>query len=72
MWNEEGKLMATDRQMAAECVARLFQGMGHEIRKGGGSGVEYLEQGSNKLTENEKLLLKEAFGFFLGLIKGEG
>jgi hypothetical protein len=64
--------MGTDSQVAAQCVARLFQGMGHQIRKGSGSGVEYLEQGTNKLTDNEKLLLKEAFDFFLGLIKGEG
>jgi hypothetical protein len=63
--------MDGDRQMAAQCVARLFEGMGHEIRKKSGSGVGYLEEGSSQLTEYEKVLLKEAFDFFLGLIKGE-
>ena len=58
-----------DRQMAAECTARLFQGMGHKIRLKQ-SGFAYQEEGSDKFTDIERSLLKEAFDFFLGLIKG--
>ncbi len=59
----------TDRQIAAQCTARLFQGMGHKIRIKQ-SGFAYQEEGSDKFTEIEKGLLKDAFDFFLGLIKG--
>ena len=63
--------METDRQVAAICVARLFQGMGHHIRKEGDSTVAYLGDGKSQITDYEKNLLKEAYDFFLGLIKGE-
>jgi len=62
--------MESDRQVAAKCVARLFQGIGHEIRKSG-SGIGYGEEGADRFTDFEKRLLKEAFDFFLDLIKGE-
>ena len=64
--------MDTDRQVAAMCVARLFQGMGHKIRQESGSGIGYQAEGSSQLTDYEKKLLKEAFDFFVGLMKGDG
>lgn len=58
-----------DRRKAAECTARLFQGMGHKIRLKQ-SGFAYQEEGADKFTDIERGLIKEAFDFFLGLIKG--
>ena len=60
----------TTRQTAAKCVARIFQGWGHEIRKDQTSGAAYSVEGYNKLTEYEKLVLKEAFDYMLELIEG--
>lgn len=60
--------MESDRQVAAICVSRLFKGMGHEIRKDS-SGVGYRKEGSSKFTDSEKILLKNAFEFFLSLIE---
>lgn len=62
--------METDRQVAAMCVARLFQGMGHRIREDSGSGIGFQKEGASKFTEYEKYLLHEAFDFFLGMIQG--
>jgi hypothetical protein len=59
----------TDRQMAAQCTARLFQGMGHKIRLKQ-SGFAHQEEGADIFTETEKGLLQEAFDFFLALIRG--
>ena len=61
----------TDRQTAAKCVARLFQGWGHELRKKGGSGMGYGKEGENKLTDFEKQVLRESFDYFLQLIRGD-
>lgn len=59
----------TERETAALCAARLFQGWGHEIRKKGRSGVGYSQEGADKLTQFEKETLKEAFFFFLDIIQ---
>ena len=61
----------TDRQTAAKCVARLFQGWGHELRKKGGGGMSYGKEGQNKLTDFEKQILRESFEYFLKLIQGD-
>jgi len=58
----------TKEQTAAKCVARLFQGWGHEIRKKQ-SGMSYGKEGSDKLTEFEKNVLKQAFDFFMELME---
>ena len=62
--------MENDRQIAAICVARLFQGKGGEIIKRE-MGVGYREKGRALLTDDERDIMKEMFDLFLALIQGE-
>jgi len=56
-----------NRRLAAQCVARLFSGVGHKIREDAGAG--FGAERAELLTSYERLLLKEAFNVFLGLIE---
>ena len=62
-----------DRQVAAICVARLFQGMGTKVVKiGAGMGYDMNSgQTSSSFTEMEKQVLMDAFDAFLEMISGE-
>jgi hypothetical protein len=60
----------TPRQTAALCVARIFQGRGHELVKEAGKGFGAVDEPS--ITDREKTVLEDLFNFFLVLIEGEG
>ncbi|MFH0956318.1 MAG: hypothetical protein V1813_00485 [Candidatus Aenigmatarchaeota archaeon] len=58
-----------NRQTAAMCVARIFEGRGSTMiddeGRGFGSGPE------PRISEREKVLLEDLFDFFLRLMEGE-
>ena len=56
-----------NRRLAAQCVARLFSGVGHKIREDAGAG--FGAERAELLTSFERLMLKETFYVFLGLIE---
>jgi hypothetical protein len=58
-----------NRQMAAQCVARVFQGLGSKLIDDEGRGFGSAPE--PKISEREKVLIEDLFDFFLRLIEGE-